>query len=363
MLIDYLHHRPALAAPYALDPTAAVIGRAVAGPGLTLRAYATVRADGEAVRIGARAFFAERATVHIADGKLPAIVGDDVSVGRYALVHACTLEDRVVVGDAAVVMDGAVVCAGALIAPGALVPPRKTLPGGWIYAGNPATPLREIAPAELATAADAIREGRGSELVRGAGLPPLDMEPFLPGGAGGGTLHPIAGRAPRVGRAFVAPTAIIAGDVALGDDAGVFFGCALAAGGGRIVVGAASNVQDNSILAPAGGGELVIGAGVTIGHNVRMGAGTIGDGALIGMGSELRAGVVVEPGGCVGARAEVERGTVVRAGWIWAGRPAVAFRAIKPDERAWFAHGRDVYVGYARHFRGEPATAANGNGG
>ncbi|MEP7182306.1 MAG: gamma carbonic anhydrase family protein [Betaproteobacteria bacterium] len=353
MLIDYLHHRPALAAPFFCDPTAAAIGRTVAGPGLELRAYATLRADGEWVRIGARAFFAERATAHIADGLLPATVGDDVTVGRYALVHACTLEDGVVLGDAAVVMDGAVVGARALVAPGSLVPPRKRLPGGWLYAGNPATPMRAIGADELAAAAMAIRTGTASALVRADGLPPLDMDAFLPGSAGGGALHAIAGRAPRIARAYVAPTALVAGDVDVADDVGIWFGCALAAGDGRIVVGPRSNVQDNSILVTdAARGELRLGAGVTVGHNVRIGAATIGDDALIGMGSELADGVVVEAGACVGARAQVEPGTVVKTGWIWAGRPATAFRELKPDERTWFARGRDIYVGYAAAYRG-----------
>jgi len=69
------------------------------------------------------------------------------------------------------------------------------------------------------------------------------------------------------------------------------------------------------------------------------------------MGSELADGVVVEAGGCVGARAWVEAGTVVKAGWIWAGRPARAFRRVKPEEREWFAQGVAVYVRYAEAYR------------
>ena len=157
MLIRYLDFTPSVALPMDCAPTAAIIGRTVAGPGLVLRDYATLRADGDWVRIGASGFFGERATVHIADSTLPASIGDDVTVGRYALVHACTVEDRVVVGDTAVVMDGAHVGAGALITAGSLVPPRKRLSGGWVYDGNPATPVRPIDAEELAAAASAIR--------------------------------------------------------------------------------------------------------------------------------------------------------------------------------------------------------------
>ena len=89
-------------------------------------------------------------------------------------------------------------------------------------------------------------------------------------------------------------------------------------------------MQDNSLLVTdAARGPLIVGADVTIGHNVRMGAATIGDHALIGMGSQLGDGVVVEEGGVVGARAEVAPGSVIKAGWIWVGRPAFPFRPIK----------------------------------
>ena len=90
MLIPYLDFAPSVAAPMECAPTAAIVGRTVAGPGLVLRDYATLRADGEWVRVGANAYFGERATVHIADGTLAANIGDDVTVGRFALVHACT---------------------------------------------------------------------------------------------------------------------------------------------------------------------------------------------------------------------------------------------------------------------------------
>src|SRR5215831_6095320 len=170
MLIPYLDFIPTIAPTSDCAPTAAIVGRTTAGPGLTLRHYATLRADGNRIELGANVYCGERSTVHIADEKLPALIGNDVTVGRYALVHACTIADRVVVGDLAVVMDGAEVGAGALIATGSLVPPRKRLAGGWVYDGNPATPVREIDPAELAAAALAIRNHTPSTLVAASTL-------------------------------------------------------------------------------------------------------------------------------------------------------------------------------------------------
>lgn len=364
MLISYLDFTPSIALPLDCAATAAIVGRTVAGPGLVLRDYATLRGDGDWVRIGANAFFGERATVHIADSTFPAMIGDDVTVGRFALVHACTVEDRVVIGDAAVVMDDAHVGAGALITTGSLVPPRKRLPGGWAYAGNPATPIREIGAEELAVAAFAVRHRVTSALVTALDLPPLDMGTYL--SARGPETKSFDGRPsrPGVGCAYIAPNAILTGDVSVADEASIYFGCAVIARDGRIAIGPRTNVQDNSLLVTdAARGPLILGADVTIGHNVRMGAAVIADGALIGMGSQVGDGVVVEEGGCIGARALVEPGTVVTAGWIWAGRPARAFRAVKASEREMFAQAAKIYVGYgAAYRRGQSHRDAAGVG-
>ena len=344
MIGSYHDYAPDLASPTTLASTAAVLGRTVAGPGLELRGLATLRADGEWVRVGRNGFFGERATVHIAHAMLGVTIGDDVTVGRFGLVHACTVEDGVVVADGATVMDGAVVGAHALIAPGAHVPPRKHLPGGFLYEGNPASPLREITRAELSEIARALRKGTRTTLGTSDDLPPLDMAPFLPEGD--------ARRVQHSAHSFVAPTAAVVGSVQLGGDASIFFGCVLAAGGARIVVGERTNVQDNTlIVTDRTRGDVVIGSDVTIGHNVRIGAGHFGDRSLIGMASVVGDGVVVEAGGCIAGGAHVESGTIVRAGWIWAGRPARAFREVKASEREMFASAVDTYVEYGAAYR------------
>ena len=352
LILDYLHFHPHVGAGAQIAERGVVIGRSRVGTEPSLGDYATVRADGETIGIGANAWFGEHATVHIADQILGAVIGNEVTVGRYGLVHACTLGDGVVVGEASVVMDGASVGPFALIAADSVVPPRKSLPGGFVYAGHPAKPVREITRDEVAAHARALRNGDASPELASSRLPGwTDVMKTLED-PHGGRLQPLHGRAPRVTRAYVAPTAIVAGDVEIAEDASVFFGCAVCAGDGRIVIGPRSNVQDNSILATdRQRGDLVLGVGVTIGHNVQLGSGTIGDDALIGMGSRVGDRVVVERGGCIGAGAWVEPGTVVPAGWIWAGRPARPFRELKPAERDEFARARDLYVGYSNAYR------------
>jgi gamma-carbonic anhydrase len=347
VLLSYREFAPALTPPFDVAPTAAVIGRTTAGCRLTLRDYATVRADGESIRIGTNTWFGERATVHIADAQLGASIGNDVTVGRYGIVHACTVGDGVVVADAAVVMDAAVVGPRALIAPGAIVPPRKNLAGGFVYEGNPAQGTRAIASEELAMAAAALRRAESVPGFAPVALPSVDAASVRREARSG----PNRSSAPRIGRSYVAPTSTIAGDVAIANEAGVYFGCVLDAGDARIVLGAASNIQDNSLLVTdRARGDLIVGERVTFGHNVRMSSGEIRDEALVGMMSIVGERVVVERGGCIAAGAWVEPETIVRAGWIWAGRPARAFRELKPKEREFFARGVDVYVGYGRAY-------------
>lgn len=352
MLIRYQQSTPRIGSSTHIAATAVIAGRTVAADGLTLRGYAALRADGEAIHVGRDAFFAERATVHIAHALQPTTIGDRVTVGRYALVHACTLREGVVIGDGATVMDATVVGPYAVVAPGSLVPPRKELAGGFWYQGNPAKPVRELGRDEVARAARAIREGGHDLLASASELPPLDMKPFAGNAPAAGGRLEVLGHAPQVARAFVATNALLAGDVRIGDDASVYFGCALAAGGARIRLGERSNVQDNTlIVTDAARGDVVIGRNVTIGHNVRMGAASIGDGALIGMASMLGDGVAVEPGGCIAAGAHVLPGTVVKAGWIWAGRPARAFRELTAAERERFAAAADIYVEYGAAYQ------------
>ena len=180
------------------------------------------------------------------------------------------------------------------------------------------------------------------------------MPEGLPIGRASGPLYRFEGKTPRVHpEAWIAPTAAVIGDVTIGPRSGVWFGSVVRGDTNFIRIGAGTNIQDNSLLVTnRTRGDLVIGAGVTVGHNARLGSGQIGDDALVGMGAEVGDHVVLEAGGCIGARSYVEPGTVVESGWIWAGRPARRFRELKAAEREAFARFRDVYIGYSSAYRG-----------
>jgi len=102
MILDYLQYAPSLGGEPTLALHAAIIGRAMIGARSALREHATVRADGETIRVGANAWFGEHATVHIADQIRGAVIGDDATVGRYGIAHACTLGDGVVIGESVI---------------------------------------------------------------------------------------------------------------------------------------------------------------------------------------------------------------------------------------------------------------------
>jgi carbonic anhydrase/acetyltransferase-like protein (isoleucine patch superfamily) len=347
MKLRYLDFETALGESAVVADTAAVIGRLVAGSCLMLCPYATLRADGEHIRVGTDVYFGEHATAHIVDARIGTTVGDGVTVGRYGIVHGCRVADHVVVGEGAAVMDDASVGPHAVIAADSIVPPGKKLAGGWLYAGVPAQPVREISRDEAAALARSIREGNAARAVHSIVLPPLPADASRPRNASS------SGESPALAAsAYVAPTARLAGDVRLADDAGIYFGCVVDANDGHIVIGPRSNVQDNSfLLTSKRRGDLILGVGVTVGHNVQMGSGTFDDDCLVGMMSRVADGVTVEPGGCIAAGAWVEAGTVVKAGWIWAGRPARPFREVRPAERTEFARGLDVYIEYGAVYR------------
>ena len=123
MKLRYLDFTSALGESASIADAAAMIGRATAGAGLTLRAFATLRADGEHIRVGHNAYFGEHATAHIVDAKIGTTVGDDVMVGRYGVVHGCTLGNCIVIGEGSAVMDDARVGNNVVIAADCIVSP------------------------------------------------------------------------------------------------------------------------------------------------------------------------------------------------------------------------------------------------
>ena len=140
--------------------TAAVIGDVEIGPGSSVWYGCVLRGDVNMIRIGAGTNLQDGTIVHVnhdragdyreTGGGMPTFIGDNVTIGHQALIHACTVESGAFIGMAAVVMDGAVVEGQAMVAAGALVTPGKRVARGELWAGRPAKPMRALSEAELA---------------------------------------------------------------------------------------------------------------------------------------------------------------------------------------------------------------------
>jgi carbonic anhydrase/acetyltransferase-like protein (isoleucine patch superfamily) len=156
---------------------------------------------------------------------------------------------------------------------------------------------------------------------------------------------------PQLGeRVFIDPSAVVIGDVTLGDDVSVW-PCAVIRGDmHRISVGARTSVQDNAILhithASAfnpDGWPLRIGADVTIGHGACLHGCTLGDRILVGIGATVLDGAVVEDEVIIGAGALVPPGKRLERGFLYVGNPCKQSRPLKDSERAFFSYSAQNY--------------------
>jgi carbonic anhydrase/acetyltransferase-like protein (isoleucine patch superfamily) len=149
---------------------------------------------------------------------------------------------------------------------------------------------------------------------------------------------------PLEGGAFRAANAIVTGDVDLGEDVGVWFGCVLRGDDARLTVGRRTNIQDLTMIHADIDVPNVIGEGVTIGHRCVLHGARVGDGSLIGMGSILLAGSVVGEGAIVAAGAVVREGFEVPPRSLVAGVPAKVLREVTDEETAGIARSAEGYV-------------------
>lgn len=137
-----------------VDPAATVIGDVVLGDDVSVWPGAVIRGDMHSIRIGQRSNVQDNAVLHITHasdfnpGGYPLTIGDDVVIGHRALLHGCTLGNRILVGNGAIVNDGAIVEDEVIIGAGCVVPPGKTLESGFVYVGNPCKQARPLKDSE-----------------------------------------------------------------------------------------------------------------------------------------------------------------------------------------------------------------------
>lgn len=144
---------PVFGAGVFLAETAVVLGDVVMGEQCSVWFNAVVRGDVNAIRIGDRVNIQDGAVLHCTYERAALSIGNDVSIGHNAIVHGCTVKDRVLIGMGAIVMDHAVIGEGSVIAAGAVVTQNGQVEPGSLMAGVPA---KRIGPVSAGLSANEI---------------------------------------------------------------------------------------------------------------------------------------------------------------------------------------------------------------
>lgn len=127
-----------------LAENATVVGEVAIGDECSIWFNAVVRGDVNFIKIGNQTNIQDGVVIHGTYQKAGTVIGNKVSIGHNAIVHGCTIEDRVLIGMGAIVMDHAVVKTGSVVAAGAVVLAGAILESGFIYAGIPAKKIKEV---------------------------------------------------------------------------------------------------------------------------------------------------------------------------------------------------------------------------
>lgn len=151
--------------------------------------------------------------------------------------------------------------------------------------------------------------------------------------------------------AFIAPTATVLGNVKIGREASVWYGCVLRGDLEPIVIGERSNIQDHTVIHIDQGLPTRIGARVGVGHRCLLHGCVIEDECLVGMGAIVLSGAVIESGSVIAAGALITEGMRVPAGSLVMGVPAKVVRAVDEALRERIDRTWQDYVVMAREHR------------
>lgn len=167
------------------------------------------------------------------------------------------------------------------------------------------------------------------------------------------TILPFNGRTPRIHpSAFLAPTAVIVGDVTIGAQSSVWFGAVLRGDDPEhgIVIGPRTSIQENCVVHVGGWAPTIIGADVTMGHGAKCESCTIGDGTVIGMNAVVLQNAVVGEQCLLAAGTVVLEGTAIAPRSLVAGVPGVVKKTLEGNAARWIERGGDHYVARSRAY-------------
>ncbi len=161
----------------------------------------------------------------------------------------------------------------------------------------------------------------------------------------------INGKRPKVAPdAFIAPTAVLLGDVVIESGASIWWGAVIRADWNSIRVGPRTSVQDNCVLHCTAKSPTTVGADVTVGHAAVLHGCTVKDGALVGINSTVLDDAVVGENAVVSAGSVVTPGTQVEPGWLVGGVPAKPIKELGENAKEAFKAGKVAYEELARQY-------------
>lgn len=141
---------PDIAGDVFIAPGAQVIGNVRIAAGASVWYNCVLRADVQTIVVGERSNIQDGSVVHVTRKTHGTFIGNDCLIGHLAMIHGCTLEDNSFVGLGSIVMDGCVIETDGMLAAGAMLTPGKRIARGQLWAGRPATYLRDLKPEEIA---------------------------------------------------------------------------------------------------------------------------------------------------------------------------------------------------------------------
>lgn len=151
MVYEFLGKSPQFDDSVFVAPSADIIGDVKLGKESSVWFNVTIRGDVNWIEIGDRSNIQDNTCIHVMHQTGPTQIGSEVTVGHNAMIHGCTIHDRVLVGIQSTVLDEVIIESDVILAAGSLVPPGKRLESGYLYMGSPAKKSRKLTDEEIAT--------------------------------------------------------------------------------------------------------------------------------------------------------------------------------------------------------------------